>query len=385
MQQGSRDWTRHVDGPVVYAACIALAAAPIYGPAWSMGAVAHFAVLAALALLIEELLVARGWDRLIRDPQGVTTRTLLGILVCMAGYARLAPDPRPQFLMLALMWLNLGLTRLSPPRVLALFGIYIGVFLFQRGTSLSEPGAPLHGDDLFVLCASLMYAAFLYSRVCRYEWLRSRDRRNLEVLHRAEEQIRDITETDPDSGALRLPYFRARLQQLKLRAERTADRFCVAMLEIDQYDELLRDVGPAVTADVLRQFVARAAKVIRKEDTRRGGGAVAPVGHVQRARFALLLAGWNFEEAALRLEHLHRAADLQAIRFGREVCRLTLSIGFTEHDPQDTIDETVARATRALELARMHNGNDIKGLRRSLDRPDPSRARAWESRVTARH
>jgi GGDEF domain-containing protein len=384
MQQGSRDWIWHVDGPAVYAACIALAAAPIYGMTWSADAVVAYAALAASALLIQELIVAKGWHRHLADPHAVTLKTLLGILVCTAGYAWVSPAPRPQFLMLSLMWLNLGLTRLSPSRVLALFGIYIGIVLFQCGGSLGDPAAPLHGDDLFVLCVSVLYAGFLYARVYRYEWLRSRSRRSLEVLHRAEERIRDITETDPETGALRLPYFRARLQRHKQHAQET-DHFCVAMLEVDQYDELMRDAGPAVTIDVLRQFALRVGKVVHKEDTRGCTGLNAPIGRVRGGRFALLLAGWNFAEAALRLEHLHQAADLQAIRLGRDVCRLTLSIGFAEHDERDTIDETVARATRALELARAHNGNDIIGLRRPPEKALPSPGSVWDSRLTARH
>ncbi len=352
-------------GLLAYAACLALAAIPVYEPALSLPAMEQYAIAALIASVLVEAVVLTGLGRLIQDEHGAFLQALFGIGICAGLYAYLSPMARPEIMLISLLWIAVGLVHLQPWRVMVLIGAYTGIYYWAFAYNLTDAANIQHSDTVFMLMMSLVVGGFMYFRARRYQKAEVQRDEQAARLEAAEARVREFTEQDGETTALKFTYFRNQLVKEKARAEREGTTFSVALIEIDQYDEMLRTIGEHATGEVLRQFSERATKLVLDMDALGlWDKGFRPLGRMTRGRFSLMLPNYDFEDARKCMQRLHSAVDFQYIRTHVGVMGITLSIGFTEYAKGESEDEVMLLAAHALEQAKKHNGNDFVGLPR---------------------
>lgn len=366
-------------GLCVYAVCIALATAPLFEREFGAAAAEYLAAAAVLASLVVLLYRVVDLGEKLGDPRGMFLQSLFGIAICAGLYAFFSPLDRPQVIIMSLLWVGVAVSHLSPRQVLLLAGCYLGFYFYAELPYLTDTASPSHYDALFMLMASLAVCGFLYSRAREYKVLHERDQAQAAALREAEDHIHTFTVQDSETTALKFAYFRNELVKQKAEADRLGGTFSAGLIEIDAYAEIAQKLGEAVTGQLLREFTARAVKIIHETDVRGVWDKdFIPLGRIAKGRFGLVLPGADFEAAMTCATRLHDALEFQSIRTHAGVVSLSLSIGITEYNRFEELDEVMELAARALNLAQAHNGNDFKGLKRpSADsRPGP-RDRTW--------
>lgn len=352
-------------GLLTYAVCLLLAGLPVYEPTLNTQALEQYAIAALIASVLVELVVLTGIGRFVQDEHAAFLQALLGIGICAGLYTYLSPMTRPEIMLISLLWIGVGLVHLNPWRVMVLLGGYTGIYYWAFAYSLTDNADIQHSDTLFMLMLSLVVGGFMYIRARRYQKAGAHHDEQAARLEVAEARIREFTEQDGETTALKFTYFRNQLVKEKARAEREDSSFSVALIEIDQYDEMLRTIGEHATGEVLRQFSERATKLVLDMDALGlWDKGFKPLGRMTRGRFSLMLPNYDFEDARKCMQRLHSAVDFQYIRTHVGVIGITLSIGFTEYAKGESEDEVMLLAAHALEQAKKHNGNDFVGLPR---------------------
>jgi diguanylate cyclase (GGDEF)-like protein len=135
------------------------------------------------------------------------------------------------------------------------------------------------------------------------------------------------------------------------RSQRTGQRFCLAMLDIDFFKRVNDTHGHAAGDAVLVGLAQDAGLALRKTDVMaRWGGE----------EFLLLLPQTATEFAKIPLQRLAQLLaehDWQGVLPATE--RVTVSIGLAESDPDETLDELIGRADAALYEAKAGGRNRI--------------------------
>lgn len=373
----------------IYAALILLTALPIFPNALNPIQVAYLAVAAAAASMLVALLRLTGAAKRMKDSGAVLTQAVLGIGICGVLYSYVAPAPRPHIMFMAfLLWTAVGLLRLSPRGVLALSALFLAGYLRVFTGTLSNPADTQYADAVFMLIVSGVMGGFMFWRASEYTRVRNHKREQEVALHQAEARIEEITTQDSETTALKYAYFRNQLLKEKAIVDMNGGTFAVGLVEIDGYAELLQKIGETASGQVLREFTERITKLIRKTDTLgKWDPNYKPVGRISGGRFSLMLPKTDFEGAMRCAERLHNAVEFKAIRTGIGVVGVTLSIGITEYAKRESTDELMELAARALMLAKQHNGNDFRGLKRPQGGVTPTRAGldAWSTGLAASH
>lgn len=361
-----KDYKVNLCGLGVYVASISLAALPVFSPDLGSESTLRLLGIAVLASLVVAVLRVTGLHRRLHDPGAVFMQSLFGIAICAGLYHGLAAESRPQVMLMSLLWVALGVTHLGPLRTLTLLAAYAGIYGNAYAAYLMDVSQQQHSDAIYVALVSLVIGIFLLMRSSQYQASRLAYQAQAQQLEEAEVRIHEFTIQDAETTALKFAYFNSELKREKARVDRHGGTFSVGLIEIDGYSELSAKLGETVTAQLLREFTARATKLIRSLDTvARLGDGYRPLGRITGGRFGLMLPATDFKGALRCAERLHGALDFKAIRTDAGVVSLTLSIGVTQYGRMEEITEVMELAEHALGLAKRHNGNDFKGLQRS--------------------
>jgi diguanylate cyclase (GGDEF)-like protein len=350
----------------LYIGCITLAAVPVFTPVLSMEALSQMIGVAVIASLLVATCLLTGLDRRMQDPGAAFLQALFGILICAGLYSALIEVPRPQVMLMALLWVALELPRLGSKRVLALVAAYQAIYFGVNSYSLRDAANPLHADTVYILLVSLVFTGFLYMRARDYEKVRKQSDQQLAELEEAADRIHTFTVQDSETTALKYAYFEGQLNREKGRVDRYGGTFSVGLIEIDGYAELSTRLGETATGQLMREFTNRAIKLIRSMDTMGvWTDDYHPLGRISAGRFGLLLPVTGFDGALKCAERLHAAMDFKSIRTNAGVVGITLSIGVTEYRKDESVAEVMQLADQALGQAKRHNGNDFRGLKRA--------------------
>ena len=141
-----------------------------------------------------------------------------------------------------------------------------------------------------------------------------------------------------------------RLEQELSRSQRTHVPFCVAMLDLDNFKAINDSHGHATGDAVLRGFAAAAQATMRKTDV---------FGRYGGEEFLMILTASAKAGAAGAVERACAAAaahDWGAIAPG---LKLTLSAGLAEYRPDESVEQLLNRADRALYEAKRAGRNRV--------------------------
>jgi diguanylate cyclase len=176
--------------------------------------------------------------------------------------------------------------------------------------------------------------------------------REVDILRTNLERVTDISNTDALTGAHNRLAFDLTLQHMIDRFALAKTRFALLLCDLDNFKAINDTHGHPVGDRVLKSFVTECQGYFRDEDfiARYGG-----------EEFAIILPSASLR-AARKRAHLF-CRKLAALRFRiyadkpEETLGFTTSIGVSEIHRDDTPETVIARADRALYLAK-HSGKN---------------------------
>ncbi len=378
----TESWKAYLCGLAAYVVCLLPAMLPIFHPSLGLEAAARLGLTAVLASALVALVRLTGFDIKIGDPGALFTQALLGIAVCAGLYPLLAPVSHPQITQMSLLWIAIGMTSLSPRKVLALSVFYIGIFLNAYTRNLLDAGNTLHPNTIYALLVSSALIAFMYQRAYDYAHshhekveLRELNLSQATELEEAKTRIHAITCQDLDTIALKFPFFKEELRRCKERADASGTTFCTGLLEIDHLANISQRYGETVVKQMLREVVERVTGVLGEmglEDSADGG--YHPLGKVGDGLYGILLPRANLKGASACAKQLHKVVELQSIRTMAGMLNVTLTIGFAEYFPGETLDEIMQMVGVSLEAARVQNVEELQAAQRPKQVLSPVKA-----------
>lgn len=323
-----------------------------------------------LASVIAFALVALRLDTRIHDQGAVFVQTVLGIVITTITLYFVIPADRALLAMLSPLWLLVYLIQLGKRQVSV--AVVINLLLY----TLSQSSAIWGRDDIYYRSAITgfvvltLFEIFIVAASRSIVASRGEQAEIIRQLANAREQVHRLTQQDPKTASLKVQYFMDMLRREKARVDRYGGVFSLALVEIDHFRALLETHGETVATQILLEFSERALKSVREMDVVEVmnheddmPSEHEPIGHINGARFAILLPATAFVGGMDCAERLHTSADMRTFRSAVGGVTVTLSLGVTEYRNGDTADDMLIRATHALLQAQKNGGNCVKGIK----------------------
>ena len=372
----------YLAGAGVYAACLGLAALPIFTPSLDVHAIVRLAATAAVSLFLVGAILWTGLDRTFGDPAAKFLQAFLGITICAGLYAVFAPLSEPQIVLMSLLWIAVGLTLLTPAEVGALAAVYLVIYGTAFSAVLLDGADTRHSEALFTLLVSAVLIVFMYLRSREYERVRQErtllqgeNARQAEQLREAALRIHAVTVQDMDTIALKYPYFKKALQLEKERADGRGGTFSIGLIEIDHFAALSARHGELVAKQLLRETARRATDLVRKMGLlEEQGEAYQPLGRVGEHLFGMILPTTNLKGALACAQRMHQELEFHAINTATGPVSITLSIGVIEYVVGEDVDDLLADLGRSLEKARLANEEMLRKAERPQAPKTPVKA-----------
>jgi diguanylate cyclase (GGDEF)-like protein/PAS domain S-box-containing protein len=176
-----------------------------------------------------------------------------------------------------------------------------------------------------------------------------RDASSAVALEGAYEQLRELAERDPLTGAANRRQLEAELQRQAALLAQTGVPFSVVMADLDRFKEVNDTYGHAAGDQALVGFAAVLLRASRPTDlVARYGGE----------EFLVVLPGQGIEVATVVAERF-RLLTPEATPPAMGPARLSASFGVTEAAPGDRAGDLVARADVALYRAKRGGRNRV--------------------------
>lgn len=165
-------------------------------------------------------------------------------------------------------------------------------------------------------------------------------------------QLERDTELDPISGLAGRGYFQLHAERNMTLAARHSIEFTLAVLEIDQYQELLGRLGGKVFLQLLFQVGKRIKQSTRLEDL---------TARIDQARFGLVFPMTNHVGGHLAVERVCNDLETMVLKYAGEQIRFSVSAGISVFDAgcKLSVHELIAMAEGALRQAKSAGGNQI--------------------------
>ncbi len=166
--------------------------------------------------------------------------------------------------------------------------------------------------------------------------------------------------TDHLTGLYNRRFMEIHLRELMDEALGTGRPLSLLLVDLDHFKRINDAYGHEGGDDVLVGFAARLAAHVRSVDMAcRAGGE----------EFAILMPGADADTAKGAAERLRLLASEEPFRMrnGGEMAPLTVSIGLTQLDPDDTAAAFVRRADQALSAAKTQGRNRVMAARKRRD------------------
>ena len=243
-----------------------------------------------------------------------------------------------------------GLLRLSPPAAISA-GI-CGILLLLASIFVSAHGDmfdPAIRMDLMTVGFEALVLIMLAALSSRYSRLRLDLERQGRDLADAVKQIRNLVTHDMLTGLYNRQHMQEVLERETQRSQRFGKEFCVALIDLDHFKQINDTHGHQVGDTVLCSFAEAARDILRETDViARWGGeeflALFPETEPSTAGQAGLL------RLAQRLSVRHVAPGVSGLN-------LTFSAGIAAHHADESIEQTLERADKALYAAKAAGRN----------------------------
>lgn len=326
---------------------------------WTVWSIGHLALsplglvaLTSVALagfLMIALLIGVEWNLTLEDPDMALAQMVWALTVVVVT-SHFAVELKAVVLLSGLAMVVMGASRLSRNQqvMLAIYGL--GLYLASV-TMLHQAGTMGWVTETVVMMAFglvLVFGPALYrfERTLMESAITSKN----EELSLALEQIREMAVRDELTGLHNRRHLMDVLNHEKAIADRRGYGFSVCFLDLDYFKKVNDRFGHSTGDEVLRSFAGLAEEVSREVD------CVARIGGEE---FVILMSDTRQHHAVTGAKRLaERLREMQVTR--REPrFRITASIGITEYQPGESIQDMLDRADRALYDAKRTGRNKI--------------------------
>lgn len=188
--------------------------------------------------------------------------------------------------------------------------------------------------------------------------------REVDTLRKNLEVVTDVSVTDALTRANNRMAFDMAIQRLIDRHVIAGERFCLLMCDLDDFKLVNDRYGHLIGDRVLISFVTECRNTFREQDfiARYGG-----------EEFAILLPGATLHDARKRADVFCSRLSGKRFRIEKDqpepTVGFTISVGISEARQEDSADSLIARADRALYLAKARGKNQTMS-EREVERED---------------
>lgn len=134
------------------------------------------------------------------------------------------------------------------------------------------------------------------------------------------------------------------------RWQRYGGRLLLVVLDVDHFKSINDRFGHLAGDKVLRLIAQQLSRRLRKTDF---------IGRFGGEEFVILMPGISPEQGAVALKELREGIAGTPFHFKNEPVPVTISIGFTEFMPNDSLDSTFDRADKAMYQAKEQGRNRV--------------------------
>jgi diguanylate cyclase (GGDEF)-like protein len=314
-------------------------------PLWKWSAASLGGMLAAIGA------IRSGANLRMRDP-ALTMPQMLYAVLCAAWAYTFAADAQGMVTVILAVILMFGMFGLGQRQILWV-GAYV-LALFGAAMAVMARRDPRHypvglETCLFAMLVTMVVGVILVTQ--RLQRLRDRLRHQKIELEAALAHIQRLATHDDLTGLANRRHMEELLEGERVRSERTAQDWCVGLLDLDHFKTVNDAHGHAVGDDVLRSLSRQAHALIRKTDVlARWGGE----------EFVLLLPNTPLEMAATSLERLRAHFNATPFQAQGLTLPLSFSAGLTQHQNGEPFAQTLERADRLCYQAKSLGRNRIE-------------------------
>ena len=169
-----------------------------------------------------------------------------------------------------------------------------------------------------------------------------------EELKNAMKRIEDLASHDELTGLYNRRYLMRTLELEKKRADRTGQFFSIIMLDIDHFKRINDTFGHSKGDDVLKDLANVLSESMRETDicARYGG-----------EEFMVILEHTSTASAQICAERSRQLIAAKKFTGFEEHFLVTVSLGFTEYQPNEELSQMISRADEALYRAKSSGRN----------------------------
>ncbi|MBU0808991.1 sensor domain-containing diguanylate cyclase [Pseudomonas spirodelae] len=170
------------------------------------------------------------------------------------------------------------------------------------------------------------------------------------ALRRYQRRISALATTDQLTELPNRRGFNLLANQAMQEARRNQSALCVLMLDLDNFKQLNDSQGHMAGDEMLRRFASHLRNTVRKSDIIcRWGGE----------EFILLLKDTTPEQARELAEKIIQQTEQSSIRFNDVDLQITTSIGLAHLQADESLEQVITRADRALYRAKQSGRNRL--------------------------
>lgn len=296
-------------------------------------------------------LTARGHNLRFGDPSMTLPLWLWSNAGILFAVGSALPPLRPVLLAGFLVGALFAAQRLPIGQVLTVNVLTVLAYAIMLVVQAGKFGVPIDlRFELLVLAGLIVVLGIAVGFSLEVAGLRRVLRERNGALSSALDRVRELAIRDELTGLYNRRYLMDVLQQQKALADRGTHGFAVAYLDLDYFKQVNDALGHGQGDQILRRFAQIALAAVRE------GDIVARFGGEE---FVIVLVGADLARAEIVAERIR--GELEAVEIpGTDASfRVTTSVGVAEYHSVESIDETLARADRALYAAKRGGRNRV--------------------------
>ena len=335
---------------VIYAGCAGVMSLFTRSKVVSGDAILAWIVCVLICLCVFHVLIRSGWSRRFEDAALSQAQIVFAIFAVMAGYT-ITGAARSAVLLPFVVVLNFGAFSIGWRRMvqLTVFALVVmgAVIVWMHAR---WPGRYSTVVDLsnFLIC--MITLPGVSALAMRLNSLQARLKQQRLDLKAALDRIQDLATLDDLTGLANRRRARELLLTEVTRVDRAVQSFSVALLDLDHFKQLNDRFGHAGGDQILRRFSEVARASVRSVDTvARWGGE----------EFLILMPEADVSHAFEAMERLRERIAVLSVTSELGDMRFTFSAGVASHRLGQSVDDTIARADRALYNAKAAGRNRV--------------------------
>lgn len=298
--------------------------------------------------------IRTGYNLRFAEPS-LTVPQMVFAIVCGAAAYTIAGQGRGGVFPILMVIFMFSMYSLPPVQVLrtsvfavVVFGLTMATMAHLR-PEVYEPA--VEGGHFAMIAIMVPAVAVLAGQL---SMLRDRLRRQKRELASALARIQELATRDELTGLINRRHMLELMEQERQRGVRSGQTFCIAVIDLDDFPELLATHGAAFGDELLRRFASESVNVIRIADL---------LSRWDGQEFLLMLSDTRASLGRVSLERLRERLRQVAVPVPGALSEagplhLSFSAGVTEHRAGESVADTVQRAQQALASARV-GGNRV--------------------------